>query len=117
MATAANGGDQDGPDVPSVKRVTTDQRNKSQRLLRVDQIYSRKDRQVHFVKTAKAAVRPERFGKTALVVRRIISKQGLPAGTEIDIRSPHLKQIFLEIFADIDGLELNKTPPMVCYQP
>ncbi|PQE08423.1 AAA family ATPase protein [Rutstroemia sp. NJR-2017a BBW] len=58
-----------------IRRVQTDLGNQAQRLLRVDQI---KDRQVHFVKTAKATVKPDRFGKTALVVRRIISKQGKP---------------------------------------
>ena len=113
MATATRDGDQDGPDNPSVRRVTTDQKNKFQRLLRVDQIYSRKDRQIHFVKTAKATVKPDRFGKTALVVRRIISKQGMHIGTEIDIRSPPLQDLFREVFAGVDGLELNKTPPVV----
>lgn len=105
--------DQDGPDNPSVRRVMTDQGNKAQRLLRVDQIYSRKDRQVHFVKTAKATAKPDRFGKTALVVRRIISKQGMLAGTEVDIKSNILRDLLLEIFAGVDGLELNKTPPVV----
>ncbi len=91
----------------------TNQENKAQRLLRVDQIYSRKDRQVHFVKTAKVTVKPDRFGKTALVVRRIISKQGMLAKTEVDIKSNLLKDLFLDIFAGVDGLELNKTPPVV----
>ena len=91
----------------------TNQDNQAQRLLRVDQIYSRKDRQVHFVKTAKATVKPDRFGKTALVVRRIISKQGMLAKTEVDIKSNLLKDLFLDIFTGVDGLELNKTPPVV----
>lgn len=113
MAQAAQRNDQDGPQEPSVRRVMTDQGNKAQRLLRVDQIYSRKDRQVHFVKTTKAAPKPDRHGKTALVVRRIISKQGMLAGTEIDIKSKLLGKLFLEIFADVEDLELNKTPPVV----
>ena len=91
----------------------TDQGNKAQRLLRVDQIYSRKDRQVHFVKTARTTVKPDRHGKTALVVRRIISKQGMLARTEVDIKSNLLRDLFLEIFAGVDGLELNMTPPVV----
>ena len=91
----------------------TDQGNKAQRLLRVDQIYSRKDRQVHFVKTAKATVKPDRLGKTALVVRRIISMKGMLAETEVDIKSSLLRDLFLEIFAGVDGLKLNKTPPVV----
>ena len=113
MAPAAERNDQDDPQEPSVRRVMTDQGNKAQRLLRVDQIYSRKDRQVHFVKTAKRTSKPDRHGKTALVVRRIISRQGMLASTEIDIKSKLLENLLLEIFADIEGLELDKTPPMV----
>ncbi|KAH8724359.1 P-loop containing nucleoside triphosphate hydrolase protein [Phaeosphaeriaceae sp. PMI808] len=94
-----------------IKRVVTDQGNKSQRLLRVDQIYSRKDRQVHFVKTAKTAPKPDRFGKTALVVRRIISQKGMVSHTEIDIKSPHLEGILKEIYDGVPGLKLNKSPP------
>ena len=113
MAPAAERNDQDGPQDASVRRVMTDQGNKAQRLLRVDQIYSRKDRQVHFVKTAKATPKPDRHGKTALVVRRIISKQGMLARIEVDIKSKLLGDLFLEIFADVEDLELNKTPPVV----
>ncbi|KAL9608519.1 MAG: hypothetical protein Q9167_006658 [Letrouitia subvulpina] len=83
-----------------------------QRLLRVDQIYSRKDRQVHFVKTAKATSKPDRHGKTALVVRRVINEQGILTTTEIDIKSSHLQDIFSDIFADVPDLELSKTPPI-----
>ena len=113
MAPGEERNDQDGPQQPSVRRVMTNQDNKAQRLLRVDQIYSRKDRQVHFVKTAKATPKPDRHGKTALVVRRIISKQGMLARTEIDIKSEVLGDLFLDIFADVEDLELNKTPPVV----
>ncbi|GKZ29803.1 hypothetical protein AbraIFM66950_006553 [Aspergillus brasiliensis] len=87
----------------------TDRGNKSQRLLRVDQM---KDRQVHFVKTAKAKPKPDRFSKTAMVVRRVISRQGMVSHTEIDIRSPPLQTLFRELFKDVEGLDLNKTPPM-----
>jgi hypothetical protein len=34
----AHQNDQDGPNNPTIKRVTTDQGNKAQRLLRVDQM-------------------------------------------------------------------------------
>ncbi|OKL60944.1 hypothetical protein UA08_03620 [Talaromyces atroroseus] len=105
------------PDAPartSIQRVMTDSSNKTQRLLRVDQIYSRKERQIHFVKTAKSSSKPDRFSKTAMVVRRIISKQGIVSHTEIDIRSPPLQQVFRELYKGVDGLELNKTPPVVC---
>lgn len=113
MAPTVERNDQDDPEQPSVRRVMTKQGNKAQRLLRVDQIYSRKDRQVHFVKTAKPTPKPDRHGKTALVVRRIISKQGMVGGTEIDIKSELLGDLFLEIFADVEDIQLNKTPPVV----
>ncbi|MCJ1376077.1 hypothetical protein MMC20_007315 [Loxospora ochrophaea] len=90
--------------------------SKSQRLLRVDQIYSRKDRQIHYVKTAKSSLNQakyDRFNKTVLVVRRIISKQGMVAGTEVDVKSTQLRDVLLEIFEGVEGLQLNKTPPMV----
>ena len=113
MAPAEERNDQDGPQQPSVRRVITNQDNKAQRLLRVDQIYSRKDRQVHFVKTAKPNPKPDRHGKTALVVRRIISKKGMHVDTEIDIKSQLLGDLFLDIFADVEGFKLNQTPPVV----
>ncbi|KAL2857203.1 AAA family ATPase [Aspergillus pseudoustus] len=100
------------PPKASIHRAVTDQGNKSERLLRVDQIYSRKDRQVHFVKTAKSHSKPDRFSKTALVVRRIITKQGMVSHSEVDIRSPLLQELFRKLFKDVDGLELNKSPPV-----
>ncbi|KAL3465573.1 P-loop containing nucleoside triphosphate hydrolase protein [Aspergillus heterothallicus] len=100
------------PPKASIHRTMTDQGNKSERLLRVDQIYSRKDRQVHFVKTAKSHSKPDRFSKTALVVRRIITKQGMVSHSEVDIRSPLLQDLFRTLFKGIDGLELNKSPPV-----
>ncbi|GLA16454.1 hypothetical protein AnigIFM62618_003033 [Aspergillus niger] len=102
----------DGPSKPSIQRAMTDRGNKSQRLLRVDQIYSRKDRQIHFVKTAKVKAKPDRFSKTAMVVRRVISKQGMVSHVEIDIRSPPLQALFRDLFSDVEGLDLNKSPPM-----
>ena len=35
------------------------------------------------------------------------------AGTEIDIKSELLGDLFLDIFADVEDLTLNKTPPVV----
>lgn len=90
--------------------------SKSQRILRVDQIYSRKDRQIHYVKTAKSSLNQakyDRMNKTALVVRRIISKQGMVASTEVDIKSNLLRDVLLEIWNGVEGLQLNKTPPMI----
>lgn len=95
-----------------ITRVVTDQGNKAQRLLRVDQIYSRKDRQVHFVKTAKTRSKPDRFGKTALVVRRIISSKGAAVDTEVDIKSSHLEDILKKFFAGVPGTKLSKVPPI-----
>ncbi|CAK48372.1 AAA family ATPase [Aspergillus niger] len=106
-ATAAQ--PSDGPSKPSIQRAMTDRGNKSQRLLRVDQI---KDRQIHFVKTAKVKAKPDRFSKTAMVVRRVISKQGMVSHVEIDIRSPPLQALFRDLFSDVEGLDLNKSPPM-----
>lgn len=35
------------------------------------------------------------------------------AATEVDIKSVPLKEVLLEIFNGVEGLSLNKTPPMV----
>lgn len=72
---------------------------------------------MHFVKTAKLTPKPDRFGKTALVVRRIISAKGMVAGTEIDIKSPHLDRLFKEIFKGVPDLKLNESPPIVSDSP
>lgn len=32
---------------------------------------------------------------------------------EIDIRSPLLQDLFRDLFKNVEGLDLNKTPPMV----
>ncbi|KAL8833085.1 MAG: hypothetical protein Q9170_004518 [Blastenia crenularia] len=88
--------------------------SKERRLLRVDQIYSKKDRQVHFIKTAKAGLSKstqDRFNKTIIIIRRIISKQGMVARTELDVKSTLLRDILLDINKDVKGLELHKTPP------
>jgi hypothetical protein len=68
------------------------------------------------VKTAKSSLsqaKYDRMSKTAIVVRRIISKQGMVASIELDIRSAPLKDVLLEIFKGVEGLQLNKSPPMV----
>lgn len=78
-------------------------------------IIVRKDRQIHFVKTPKTNMQAkyERFSKTALVVRRIISKQGMVASIEIDVKSALLKEVLLDIYKDTEGMKLHKTPPIV----
>jgi hypothetical protein len=35
------------------------------------------------------------------------------AGVEVDIKSNGLKLVLLDIFDGVEGLELNKSPPMV----
>jgi hypothetical protein len=55
----------------------------------------------------------QRFNKTALVVRRIISTKGIVASIEVDIKSSLLNDVLLDINEDVEGLSLNKTPPMV----
>ncbi|KAJ5970418.1 AAA family ATPase [Penicillium vulpinum] len=47
-----------------------------------------------------------------MVVRRVITKQGMVSHTEIDIRSPLLQNLFRDLFKGIEGLELNKSPPI-----
>lgn len=73
----------------------------------------RKDRQVHFVKSAKAKPRPDRAGKTALVIRRIIDAKGRPQQTEVDIKSEPVARLMREFYKDAGGLSLNADPPVV----
>ncbi|KAL8718385.1 MAG: hypothetical protein Q9225_004477 [Loekoesia sp. 1 TL-2023] len=121
MAGADDTADKDGGKAKSMD-------SKERRLLRVDQMYGNllfctnrptdfpnviaiANRQVHFVKTAKSKSTQERFKTTILVVRRIISRQGMVARTEIDIKSTLLRDILLDINKDVEGLELHKSPP------
>jgi len=69
---------------------------------------------VHFVKMKKPGKPSEKFNKTVLFIRRIISNKGIVASVEVDIKSEALKVILDEIFEGVDGLRLNKTPPVVC---
>ncbi|KAF5879131.1 putative aaa family atpase protein [Botrytis fragariae] len=86
MASSTNStpaDDQTEPPSIGIKRVETAQDSKAQRLLRVDQISIRKD-----------------------------SIGSMLAATEVDIKSVLLKEVLLEIFDGVEGLSLNKTPPM-----
>ncbi|KUJ10193.1 P-loop containing nucleoside triphosphate hydrolase protein [Mollisia scopiformis] len=85
---------------------------KQKRIIRVDQIFSKKTRQIHFVPTKKPEKTEHKFNKTVLVIRRIISSKGLVAAIEVDIKSPALKEVLDEIFEGVEGLRLNKTPPI-----
>lgn len=55
----------------------------------------------------------ERFNKTVLVVRRVISKQGMVSRTAVDVKSVLLRDVLLELNEDVEGLELHKSPPTV----
>lgn len=113
MTTRATPEDHDGTGAPSTSLHTTAKGDKAERLLRVDQVYSKKLKQIRFMKTAKAAVKLDRSGKKTLVVRRIINEQGMLERSEVDIKSSILKDLFLEIFGGVRSLELSRTPPMV----
>lgn len=96
-----------------VKEKAGDESAPSDRLLRVDQIWSKKDRQWHFVKTAKVKSQQDRFRKYTLVVRRVISIKGVVRDVEVDIKSPKLAAMLLDVFKDIEGMELTKNPPKI----
>ncbi|KAH7078251.1 P-loop containing nucleoside triphosphate hydrolase protein [Paraphoma chrysanthemicola] len=87
-----------------------------ERIQRLDQLYSKKKRQTYFVPTPKSNVEPEKPGQQShvvLKVRRIICDKGYPSGTEIDIKSEHLKDALTNIFEGIEGLQLNESPPII----
>ncbi|KAK6067369.1 AAA family ATPase [Seiridium cupressi] len=85
---------------------------KDKRILRVDQIWSRKDRQMQFIKTASAKTKETRFAKYALVIRRIIDHKGSVSSVEVDIKSQKLASVLIEIFKEVDGLTLTGNTPM-----
>lgn len=78
------------------------------RIVRVDQIYSRKDRQNHLFKTSKLP-RNRLPPRHALVIRRIIDARGLLKGVEIDIKSPKLAEVLKEIFRGAEKLMIAKS--------
>jgi hypothetical protein len=87
-----------------------------ERIQRLDQLYSKKKRQVYFVPTPKNTADSEKPGQLShvvLKVRRIICDKGFPTGTEIDIRSSLLKDALSEIYEGIEGMQLNETPPII----
>ncbi|KAK2013703.1 P-loop containing nucleoside triphosphate hydrolase protein [Colletotrichum eremochloae] len=86
-----------------------DSSSQGKKLLRVDQFFSRKDRQWRYVKTAK--VRTEKFSKYSIVVRRVISSKGLVAYERVDIKSPKLAELVRGLLEGLGNLELSKSPP------
>ncbi|RDW66362.1 hypothetical protein BP6252_09997 [Coleophoma cylindrospora] len=85
----------------------------NKRLLRVDQVWSRKDRQIHFIKSASAKTKQDRFSRYSLVVRRIIDRKGALSSVEVDIKSPKLTGILINIFKNVEGLRLTRSIPML----
>jgi predicted transglutaminase-like protease len=75
--------------------------------------FNRKDRQWHFVKTAKIKTKQDKFKKYTLVVRRVISSKGHVAEIEVDIKSQKLTELLLKIFEGVEGLKLTSSPPTV----
>ncbi|KAH0436386.1 AAA family ATPase [Colletotrichum camelliae] len=74
-----------------------DSNSQGKKLLRVDQFFSRKDRQWRYVKTAKVRTEETKFRKYSIVVRRIISSKGLVAEERVDIKSPKLADLLREL--------------------
>ncbi|KAG5663416.1 hypothetical protein KAF25_001352 [Fusarium avenaceum] len=78
----------------------------SAKIGRVDQVYSRKDRQIHLFKTSKRDRKRRDLQKHTLVVRRIISAKGLPTDLKIDICSPKLAVALKQILQGVEGLDI-----------
>lgn len=49
--------------------------------------------------------------KPILVERRIINHKGQHTHTEVDVKSPALRDVLIEMNADVEGLSLKKEPP------
>ncbi|WQF88869.1 Putative AAA+ ATPase domain, ATPase, AAA-type, core [Colletotrichum destructivum] len=88
------------------------------KVLQLDQIWSRKDRQWHYVRTAKARTTEKlsRSRKNPLVVRRICGMFGKIEHVEIDVKSMKLAKLLGEILHDCLGLNLHKSPPQLSPQ-
>ncbi|SCO57666.1 uncharacterized protein FFMR_14822 [Fusarium fujikuroi] len=87
-------------------RMRTHQEN--QKIYRVDQFYSRKDRQTHLFKTHERGKRTrEIIKKYTLVVRRVINAKGLPTGVIVDIRSPKLAGVLKQILQGAEGFDFS----------
>lgn len=51
--------------------------------------------------------------KPVLVERRIINHKGIHTHTEVDVKSPKLRDLLIDINKDVEGLSLRKEPPFV----
>ena len=86
---------------------------RDKRILEVDRVYSRKDRQFHYSRTAKVKLKRDTFRKYALVVCRDITLKGVVANIKIEVRSDKLAQLLMKILEGVPNLELTKNPPLV----
>ncbi|EQB58541.1 AAA family ATPase [Colletotrichum gloeosporioides Cg-14] len=84
---------------------------KEKRLLRVDQVYVRKDRQWRYMKTAKIHSDDFKLRKYSIVVRRVISRKGTVTDTRVDVKGHKLAELLKDVLRDLGQLELSKTPP------
>ncbi|PSN69521.1 P-loop containing nucleoside triphosphate hydrolase protein [Corynespora cassiicola Philippines] len=88
---------------------------RKERVQRVDQLYSKKNREKYFKPTPRSKDVEENIGSASSVVlkvRRIICDKGFPTSTEIDIKSKHVKSALDYIFKGVEGLSLNESPPV-----
>ncbi len=53
--------------------------------------------------------------KPVLVERRIINHKGIHTHTEVDVKSPALRDILIHLNKDVEGLSLLKEPPFVSH--
>ncbi|KAF2823357.1 P-loop containing nucleoside triphosphate hydrolase protein [Ophiobolus disseminans] len=83
-----------------------------ERIQRLDQLYDVKKRETHFEPTPKSPVEHQ-ASHVVLKVRRVINDKGYPAYTEIDIKSPLLRDALAVIFEGAEGLQLNESPPNI----
>ena len=73
---------------------------------------SRRTYTTKLVKSGKPDKKLDRK-KPVLVERRIINHKGQHTHTEVDVKSPALRNILIEINKDVEGLSLLKEPPFV----
>ncbi|KAJ7047085.1 P-loop containing nucleoside triphosphate hydrolase protein [Mycena alexandri] len=82
------------------------------RILRYDEYFDLRT----FANTLRKTNKPvKKLGtkKPILVVRRIIDRKGQHSGTQIDIRSPGLVQVLLDINKDVESLSLTPNNPTI----
>ncbi|OTA95451.1 hypothetical protein M434DRAFT_28774 [Hypoxylon sp. CO27-5] len=79
--------------------------------LRVDNVYSQKDHQWHFVKSSYRS-KKGKFAKYTLVAQRNINLiHGNPGRTSVQVNSPNLAKLFREVLNGTWCEGVNKVPP------